>query len=340
MSFLNDATSCQGAANPLNKFIETSNGNQDLNNFQNINNQNNLSRQNIHNYNNIDRSLQNDFNNFAETTPASLNSNIIPNSISVNNTHHIQYSNHVANNTQQTEWIQDFNDLSLQDGRQYQQMGLNPSLQQQQQQQQQAHQQRMHYQLPNQIQNQRLNLNTSRSYTSRLTSNSQQQTQQQDIPQQDFDEINNKFDDMFNEVENDINKDQNTQSNEEEDASINTPNDEEDKIKFAMLAQNVFNVMNNTPKHVSSNTSDKFKQSGFMQLMRRISSREIEISKDKKKFVDQNGIDINSNVNQTLPNPLNSVHSDITDSAFDSAVKIGQKESIKVESSAWQGDFA
>lgn len=153
-------------------------------------------------------------------------------------------------------------------------------------------------------------------------------------------QIKNEFDNAFNEIENELaplnQQNQNHQNNEEEE-TINNTNDEDDKIKFAILAQNVFNLMNNTPKNVSSTTSNKFKNSGFMQLMNKISNREIEISNDKMKLVDQNGNDIRSDLSDPLANmDLNNV----LDSSYNSALKVSQNIPVNVDLNSWQGDFS
>lgn len=338
MSFFNDQSSCQTSSNPLNKILDSSIDHSQFNNFKN--NGTLLNNSNIHSLQHIDSSVQNDFNNFSnqlnqsfELSPANM---ITPNAFNARNGTTMDQSFHLPNNLQ-ANWSQDFNKLSISDNR--------AQISQPNNQQQQHYNQQQHHNPMNAL--------SSNLYPNQFSSNMQRLhnfNQQQQIPiqasiQSQLHEVNKEFDTMFNEVETELNTDFQSQGKlfdddlekdqEKDDTNIELI-DEEDKIKFAMLAQNVFNIMNNTPKTVSSQTTDKFKASAFMQLMNKVSNREIEISADKKRLVDQSGSDIRSN----LSDPLAGLNLSDTLGSFDAAARVAQSSSIDINANNWQSDFS
>lgn len=343
MSFFNESSACQASANPLSKVINTTTN--ERNNFGSLNNTQNdqlqhSSNSKIHNFQNIDTSIQNDFNNF--TTVNHLNNDFISNTFEPNvlqqQQQHMNMQMQIQNSqlqNQHNNWASDFKSFTSPEIN-------NIMLQQTNQPQQQNQHQHQHQQhIPLHQNTFRVQSNYTQAYNipGQLY---QTRQQQQEIHTQksstSLKELNDSFDNVFNELDTDLsNANQAQQAKEEEEENKNVKNDEEDKIKFAILAQNVFNIMNNTPKNVSSSTSAKFKQSGFMQMMNKISNREIEISNDKTKLVDQNGSDIRSD----LSNPLaNMKINDVLESPYDSAIKVSQNTTVKVDTNSWQGDFS
>lgn len=107
--------------------------------------------------------------------------------------------------------------------------------------------------------------------------------------------------------------------------------DESDKIRFAQIAQSVFNTMNTTPG-VSGTTSDKFKNSNFMKLMDRVSKREVEINDDRDKFIDSKGHDIRDD----LPDPLRDLRESDLRGPFESAKVVHEQMGDHLTSSAWE----
>ena len=334
MSFFNESSACQASSNPLSKVVDTTtNERHNVNGYNNFQSgrssqiQNNLSR-----FQNVDNSVQHEYNNFSSSGQNfHLNDDFSLHDVRLNEPpqSQVQQAN-VYMHSQSNNWVSDFRSFSLSDA--------SPQLSQQHQ-NQQSHQSQQLANHPlssmhiygHQMQSPNLTISANH-----LSLDAQHQQNRQSST--NLMELNNEFDNAFSEVENEINiaSPSQNQSSKEEEESNKVVNEEEDKVKFAILAQNVFNIMNNTPKHVSSNTSNKFKKSGFMQLMNKISNREIEISNDRKKLVDQNGNDIRSD----LSNPLSNLQmNDILESPFDSAIKVSQTTAVKVDSNSWQGDF-
>lgn len=152
-----------------------------------------------------------------------------------------------------------------------------------------------------------------------------------------FTNMNLEFDSAFNELEEEINQGEEAPIAEEADKI--EVDEEEDKIKFAQLAQSVFSVMSNTPKNVSSATSEKFKQSNFLKLMNRISTREVEINKEKNRFIDSNGEDIRN----ILPDPLKDIKDELknnnANSPFESAKIIHEQLGEQLRPNAWESSI-
>jgi hypothetical protein len=341
MSFFNEQGLCQASVNPLHKIIDTSNNNSHLNNFRTSQNVGSSKQQNIHHFQNVDSLVQNEYNNYSNQVDQDFESvnNILPKSIDIS--HNFQYPQNQISNQKimQQNWSQDFNRLSVQDN--------NEQLHEQ------FHEQPIHTLNPivnmNSMNQQHLLLSNIplaniRNNNLELYRNQQQQQQQfvNESPTEihssaNLNNLSNEFENAFSEIETELKMETQSENQKAEEEEIVTTNDEEDKIKFAILAQNVFNIMNNTPKHVSSTTSNKFKASGFMQLMNKISNREIEVSNDKKKLVNQYGMDIRSE----LSDPLAGLSMNETlDSSFNSAVKVSQTKPIDVNANTWQSDFA
>lgn len=129
------------------------------------------------------------------------------------------------------------------------------------------------------------------------------------------------FDNAFTEVEKDL---QDVMEEEIPKVLI----EEEDNKNFANIAQSVFNIMNNTQPsmNVSTTTCDKFKTSKFMDLMQRISNKEVEIDSEGEKLI----------------NVTNKGEGNVNNGTgmFDSAIEMGSKFGFKVEKSNWEdGDF-
>lgn len=334
MSFFNDSSVCQSTANPINKFLDTSTK-ANLSNFRTDNIANN-DIQTFHQYRNLDTSVQNEFHQFTESAKNSLHFNVTPQGITgerfLNNTRRGQLE--TFNGTQQ-DWSKDFMNLNLRDNherplQQPQFMNQNNSTLESFQ------SQHRHEPLRN-ISHFPLN-------QSGLTLNKNIESLRQKNTQIQYAELNNEFDTAFTEVEEELNTDsqkvdENCDQHSLEGLSsssqvdLENTSEDQDKTKFADLAKNVFDIMNNTPKGVSMNTSNKFKQSGFMQLMNKISSREIEISNDKNKFVDQHGVDIRTKIDD----PLQNLGAD--DEPLKTPFEAASKVSRNVDSNAWQGDF-
>ena len=317
-------SACQAGANPLNKFVENA-ANADIGNFQKAFEQ--KQHGNFHSFQSIDSSVQNSFDNFTSLNNEKL---VPPQSFY----HHPQNQNLSAQLNQQRVhhlqpqggWVNDFNNLSLSDHQKHP-ATIN------------EHQEPRHFQPYAQ---KPVHSFTSRQLNAPILLNKSHATEQNvathafesNMAMSHIKEANKEFDSVFSEVESELITESVTpnQRTEEEEASISA-NNEEEKIQFAMLARKVFVTMNDTPKHVSTATSNKFKQSGFMQLMNQISNREIEISDDQKKLVDQNGVDIRS----ALSDPLSSLEShDILESPFESARKVTNG---MVDSKSWQSEF-
>ncbi|KAH3663534.1 hypothetical protein OGAPHI_004935 [Ogataea philodendri] len=112
------------------------------------------------------------------------------------------------------------------------------------------------------------------------------------------------------------------------------PTNEEDKIKFAQLAKSVFMTMSKPPSDVSQETNAKFQNSNFLKLMSRISTREVEISEQKDKFIDSQGRDIRD----MLPDPLKDIKQEGLASLgpFDSAQQVYSQMGEELRPSMWQ----
>ncbi|QPG74603.1 hypothetical protein FOA43_001935 [Brettanomyces nanus] len=150
------------------------------------------------------------------------------------------------------------------------------------------------------------------------------------------------FDSAFNNIEKQLSEHGNNirVNNSEMNVKEKTmgPIGEVDKIKFAQLAQSVFNTMNSaSPKNASNEMNEKFKQSKFMNLMDRISKREVEINDKKDKFVDSQGHDIRDD----LPDPLKDLRdTDLRDlGPYDSAKAVHEKLGKDLSSTAWETTF-
>lgn len=329
MSFFNETNSCQSVSNPLNKFIATTDHDHLIshNKFQRLNVE---QRTGIHTFQNVDMPTQKEFNMFM--------GNIVEPSSQPSNEFFIHHPEkqpilgHQQNDSfKQNNWTSEFrfsdNNIPYQELNQFE----NPINSQTSQNTNNIAPQSF-YVNSGRLHNPNLNLTTKINYDNE---SSYKQRHNKHITEN---EINNEFENMFNDIETELLPDQEsqTQKNVEED-ELTKKVDEDEKIKFAILAQNVFNSMNNTPRNISSKTSNKFKQSGFMQLMSKISNREIEISGDKMKLVDQSGNDIRS----SLIDPLSNLNlDDNLESSFNSALKISQNVPVKVDRNSWQGDFS
>ncbi|VEU22132.1 DEKNAAC103161 [Brettanomyces naardenensis] len=137
------------------------------------------------------------------------------------------------------------------------------------------------------------------------------------------------FDSAFNEVEQQL-----RETPVEETKKGDAPMMENDKIKFAEIAQSVFNTMNSSTGNVSKETNDKFKQSKFLDLMGRISKREVEINDQNDKFVDSQGHDIRDD----LADPLKDLREEDLRGMgpFESAKVVHEKIGDHLTSSAWE----
>lgn len=331
MSFFNETSACQAASNPLSKIVDTTNNEHHNLNGISSSQSGRTSQipQTVHHFQNIDSSIQHEFDNFSSPGHNfQLNNELSHQKMELNEfAQPFSHQMSMQHQPQQNSWVSDFRSFSLSDSA--------PQISQHQQQQPNQRQQMSNFAHPLSS----LNRHTTHIQSPNMSISSNHQNVGLEHPSTtSLKELNNEFDNAFTEVENEINIVSSTQnqSSIEEEESTKVVNDEEDKIKFAILAQNVFNMMNNTPKHVSSSTSNKFKQSGFMQLMNKISNREIEVSNDKQKLVDQNGKDIRSDLSDPLANlQIN----DLLDSPFNSALKVSQNTVVKVDLNSWQGDF-
>lgn len=329
MSFFNEANSCQRVSNPLNKFIATTD-HENLISDKELQRLNVEQKNGIHSFQNVDMSTQKEFDMFT--------SNIGQHSSQPNNEFFIHHPENQLiirdqpnNSLTQNNWTQEFrlsdNNIPYQELNRFE----NPINSQNIQNTNNIPPQSF-YMNSGRLHNPKLNLTTKINHDNE---SSYKQHKHKHITEN---EINNDFEIMFNDIETELLPDQENQSQKNaEEEELTRKADEDEKIKFAILAQNVFNSMNNTPRNISSKTSNKFKQSGFMQLMNKISNREIEISGDKMKLVDQSGNDIRSSIVDPLSN-LNL--SDNLESSFSSALKISQKVPVKVDMNSWQGDFS
>ncbi|KAG7694684.1 hypothetical protein KL951_003861 [Ogataea haglerorum] len=113
--------------------------------------------------------------------------------------------------------------------------------------------------------------------------------------QQDFSAVDAAFDELEHELRD--------EAMNEQQAEQVKPQNEDDKVKFAQLARSVFLTMSQPPADISKQTSDKFQNSNFLKLMNKISTREVEMSEDRDKFVDAQGRDIRD----MLPDPLKDI---------------------------------
>lgn len=325
MSFFSENNNCQSASNPLNKVIATSD--HDLlishNELQRLNAE---QRTGMHTFQNIDMSTKKEFDmfttNIAQPISQPKNDFFIHSPEKQIILGHQQNDSFIQNN-----WSSEFrlsaNNIPYLEQNQFetpinsQNINSIPS--------------QPFYIKSGLIHNPSLNLATKINYD---IENSNQHKNKQTTES----ETNNDFESMFIDIETELLPDQENQNQKNiEEEELKKKADEDEKIKFAILAQNVFNSMNNTPRNISSNTSNKFKQSGFMQLMNKISNREIEISSDKMKLVDEKGNDIRS----VVVDPLSNLGlSDNLESSFNSALKISQNVPVKVDINSWQGDFS
>lgn len=137
--------------------------------------------------------------------------------------------------------------------------------------------------------------------------------------------LSKEFDSAFSEIENEIEEEM-PAVDDEPPAVIHS---DEDKVKFAQLANSVFTMMNNTPKGVSTETAGKFKQSNFMNLMNRISNREVELSIGNDALVDSQGRDIHDKALENLGL-----------ASFETARQRAQQWGVEAKASNWQADFS
>ena len=342
MSFFSDQNSCQVGQNPLNKVLQH-NDNAAVERLHNLQSQNSHPNQilPIH-----DQRLQDEYNQFATSTEFQHPANDFQ--ASQFNMRPGHGNQQVFATQQNNQWVSDFNRMSIIDNS----MSIQPVTDQTKQRKAslytQQSSQRVSRPITESIQSSFApNQRTIPQYQqfSQSLSNTQVRDEEQVIHQS----VSKEFDDVFSEIEaeikNDITQEQQIVETKEDEERLEeqekaerepqTILDEDDKIKFAILAKSVFNLMNETPKHISSTTSNKFKQSGFMQLMNKISNREIEISNDKRKLVDQSGADIRS----ALPDPLSNINT-ILESSFDAAVRISAANNATTNADAWQSEFA
>ncbi|AOA62698.1 Peroxisomal membrane protein [Komagataella phaffii CBS 7435] len=108
-----------------------------------------------------------------------------------------------------------------------------------------------------------------------------------------FETVQNEIDgmDMFSDSE---------QVEQQKELQKEDDNNDIETTKFAEIAQQVFNQMNNVDTTVSQNTEHKFKQSNFLRLMDKVAQREVEINGSGDRFIDKTGNDIRD----YLPDPL------------------------------------
>lgn len=333
MSFFNNTSSCQANAAPLHKLATSTD--RDLGTFQ-ANGRSSQIPSNIHHFQNVDTTIQNEFNTFSNDTQ-NLNLNYdLPGNLKGNGFSRAPQSVNFSSAPQ--TWNNEFNTFMAESNQTQHSQHQQANHQHHNLQGQYPHVQQQHL-LPRQFNNiysTSLNSANVPLYSSDQQHKSQQNAAVKEKTSPAVHEMSGDFDAIFSELEGDLNSELQSQEKIIEEEDTHPIVDEEDKIKFAILAQNVFNTMNNTPKNISANTSNKFKASGFMQLMNRISNREIEISNDKKKLVDQNGMDIRSD----LADPLAGLQiNDKLNSSFDAAIKVTQNTPVGVNTSSWQGDF-
>lgn len=103
-----------------------------------------------------------------------------------------------------------------------------------------------------------------------------------------------EFDSAFADVESQL------ASQNQQNTAKDTNMDETQKEKLAQIAQSVFDTMTQSSANVPQETSEKFKNSKFLNLMDRIAKREVEINDKHDKFIDSKGHDIRDD----LPDPL------------------------------------
>lgn len=109
---------------------------------------------------------------------------------------------------------------------------------------------------------------------------------------------------------------------------------EEDRSSFANVAQSVFNIMNGAPQ---GKTADKFKKSRFMDLMQRISTREVEI--EGEAFVTRATPAVPAPT--AIPAiPVRAEHEISQPGAFAGAVQFSAQYGVQVKTSEWEGEFA
>lgn len=336
MSFFNDSSVCQSVANPINKILDVSTKS-DIGNFRTENIVQDSS--NIHQYRKLDNTLQNEFYKFVESPHNNPHTFIFPQEITRERIPDSIQMGLETISSSQHDWTKDFMNLDLRDNheRQLYQTNQTQVLNQNGSKFDTFHSQR-HPPLRS--------MTHMSSIQSNLRSSGDLEFSEHENTHVHLAELDNQFDAAFTEVEQELVIDTQKAEDEETDqhssaeglgttgrVELENKFEDEDKTKFANLARSVFDIMNNTPKGVSLNTTNKFKQSGFMQLMNKISMREIEISNDKKKFVDQDGIDIRTNIDD----PLHQLGAD--DEPLQSPFEAAMKVSPNVNSNAWQGDF-
>lgn len=233
----------------------------------------------------------------------------------------IQMDSQRMNNDMGSNWVNEFNQMNLNPHVPQVQHQVTPQYPQQYTQGQQMFQNNLHLQHHQQQQQQQLyqqqvsNPPQTTSFGSGIFNNIQNKFSSSMKSFTDF----QSFDNAFNEVEKDL-----------QEEEIPTIIEEKDNKSFANIAQSVFNIMNNTKPtmNISNTTSDKFKTSKFMDLMQRISNKEVELDTQGEKLVHStNGVDINA--------PQNSN----TTGMFESAIEMGSNFGFKVEKSNWDGEF-
>lgn len=219
-----------------------------------------------------------------------------------------------------SNWVQEFSQMNLHADNAYQPIDSSmpiPMQQQHVQHQQQYPITQIHYQTPMTQPSQMGAL--SRSFGSGLF---QQYQQQQQNMIGSMKSMTDMFDSAFQDVEKEL------QEKEEEQQQQQQPTIIEEDTNLANIALSVLNIMQSTKIQptVSTNTKEKFQQSKFMNLMQRISNKEVELDTVGEKFVDNYGKDINSNDNEA-------------ESMFESAEKMGAQFGFQVNKNDWQGDF-
>ncbi|ODV86112.1 hypothetical protein CANARDRAFT_6609 [[Candida] arabinofermentans NRRL YB-2248] len=342
MSFLNnDAASC-AANSALNKLHSHANLDRSLNHqlTANSNAQVSNSQQftNFQKFSTIDNDLQNQYQNFSSQQQQQQ--------------HFEPVNFEVSQQQQQKSWINDFQQLNIDSNHinqhQFVQQESHSNAQNQQMNstslkpewlsefsQTQQHQQMMETHDSFQSNVNRLglqggNMHYQTSFNRPIQyQQPAQQSQQQEQPAELVD-----FDSAFNDLETELNQDEMEVSQVEEEQKPNMM-DEEDKVKFAKLAMSVFSTMNNTPASVTAETSSKFKNSNFLKLMNKISTRQIELNDNKDKFIDAQGNDFRD----LLPDPLAGLRDGELNgmSSFESANMIHERlGGAEMRTSAWE----
>ncbi|ANZ74973.1 BA75_02720T0 [Komagataella pastoris] len=149
----------------------------------------------------------------------------------------------------------------------------------------------------------------ARDVFSMVNQNSQQQNQnstqnQAQLLEQSQYMTNLAFEKQFETVQNEIDGmdmfSDSEQVEQQKELRKDDGSNDIETTKFAEIAQQVFNQMNNVDTTVSQKTEHKFKQSNFLRLMDKVAQREVEINSSGDRFIDQSGNDIRD----YLPDPL------------------------------------